>query len=182
MFVFKTPQPYNGESWGFDNGAFSYWRNGRQFDEDGYRRRLDKAEKIGVPYMAIVPDMVAGGIVSLEFSEQWFEKLPNTWPWYLAVQDGMEILHVEPILGKYSGIFLGGTLRFKSTALKWCEMAHRRGKRFHYGRCGTPKRVEHARFVGSDSLDSSFPLWTKERMSYFIDSVENGHPQKDLFF
>ena len=167
IWIDQMPTPYKGEKWGFDNGAFRDWRNGREFDGDAYQRRLERAYGVGCPYLAIVPDIVAGGLDSLAFSLQWLQRLPVDWPWYLAVQDGMRLADVEPHISMVKGLFLGGSNRFKATAFYWAELAHRHGKLFHYGRAGTKRKLYHAVEVGADSADSALPLWTAER----LDSV-----------
>jgi hypothetical protein len=123
------------------------------------------------PILAVVPDIVAGGQRSLDFSLDWVMRLPNGWPWYLAVQDGMETHQVEDSLHLFSGIFLGGTDRFKRTAYRWCNLAHAHQKRFHYGRAGTIAKLLHAKKIGADSLDSAFPLWTNQRLETFAQHV-----------
>lgn len=176
----KHPAPYPDEPWGFDNGAFSAWLKQEPFPHDRFLYRLDIALDKPTPYLAVVPDLVARGIESLEFSLGWLDSLPDTWPWYLAVQDGMKIQDVEPVLDRFAGIFLGGTTRFKSTAPEWYEVARRNGKRFHYARASTPRRIEHAKRIGADSLDSAFPLWTEERFNEFITVMLYGSPQAPL--
>lgn len=170
------PTPYPGERWGLDNGAYMCWRKGMPFDGDLFLRRLDKAYAMGMPYMAVVPDIVAAGIDSLIFSQAWRKRLPSDWPWFLAVQDGMEISDVEPILGSYTGLFLGGTNRFKSDAALWCDLSHRHGKLFHYGRCGTWFKFRHARDMGADSLDSAgmvYEQWKWERFKrWYLQGAE----------
>ncbi|MCL4502108.1 MAG: hypothetical protein M1438_09655, partial [Deltaproteobacteria bacterium] len=79
MVTTKTPKPYPGEPWGFDNGAFAAWVNKRPFPADEFQRRLDKAYQIGIPYLAVCPDIVAAGNKSLDFSLKWLEKLPADW-------------------------------------------------------------------------------------------------------
>jgi len=180
MFTVARATPWSGEQWGFDNGAYVFYSGGLPFDEDVFRRRLQASYCKGPPALAVVPDEVGGGINSLEFSERWRSDLPDEWPWYLAVQDGMEVDDVEPLLGSYSGIFLGGTDAFKTTAAEWCGLAHRHNKLFHYGRAGTAKKIQHAQSVGADSLDSAFPLWTKERFNFFEEILTKGHPQGSL--
>ncbi|WP_051276524.1 hypothetical protein [Desulfovirgula thermocuniculi] len=167
MFLLKPPRPYPGEPWGFDNGAFRCYLRGEPFDRDGFLRRLERAYAAGRPYLAVAPDIVAGGLESLEFSLRWLEELPRDWPWYLAVQDGMGLADVEPVLHRFAGIFLGGTDAFKATAPHWAALARRHGKRFHYGRAGTPGKLLHAVHCGADSADSSFPLWSKDRLARF---------------
>lgn len=170
MFVVQPPTPYHCEPWGFDNGAFVAWRNGLPFPEDNFLRRLDVAQNVAMdPILAVTPDIVAAGNRSLDFSTAWrmSHKLPSAWPWYLAVQDGMTEESVRPHLHLYSGLFLGGTDRFKETAFRWRQLAHGHRLKFHYGRAGTPRKLLSAFKVGADSCDSSFPLWTAQRMIEF---------------
>jgi hypothetical protein len=168
MVVEKRPKPFPFERWGFDNGAFPAFCAGLPFPEEAFLSRLEVARQANVdPWLAVVPDIVAGGMRSLEFSTAWRVRLREPWPWYLAVQDGMTFEAVEDVLHLFSGIFLGGTDRFKLTAYSWCQFAHRHHKRFHYGRAGTLRKLRHAYQIGADSLDSSFPLWSAERMRLF---------------
>lgn len=164
----RKPTPYEGELWGFDNGAYHYFLHGQLLDENVFLKRLDLAYQLDIPYIAITPDIVCGGLKSLEYSLSWLERLPGDWPWYLAVQDGMTVADVEPVVYSFAGIFLGGSTGFKSTAPIWRELAHRCGKNFHYGRAGTKRKLLHAMDCGADSADSAFPLWTRERFNEFV--------------
>jgi hypothetical protein len=169
MFSEGRPTPFEGERWGLDNGAFGAWLRGQPFPADRFQKRVDDVEERGlVPEIAVTPDLVTKGIESLEFSLGWLERLPTTWPWYLAVQDGMTPEDVAPVLTDFRGIFLGGSTRFKSTAATWRKLADQHHKRFHYARAGVPNRIQHAIIVGADSLDSAFPLWTNARFQEFI--------------
>ena len=181
MLVERDTRLYGGEPWGFDNGAYGWWMKGEEFDEDVYLERLEWAYAKRRPCLAVTPDKVAAGTESLEFSEKWLKRLPADWPWFLAVQDGMEVADVESVVGHYAGLFLGGTAKFKSTAQTWRELANKHGRLFHYGRCGTIRKLQHARIVGADSLDSAFPLWSIERFEWFAYVFKNGHPQYDLY-
>lgn len=167
MFVYKQPAPYEGEPWGFDNGAFLDWRNGKAFDELRYLKALERAVMAGTPYLAVCPDLVAQGQRSLDFSVDWMahRSIPQSWPWYLALQDGMTRESILPLLGMFSGLFLGGTDNFKLRAESWCDFAHDHGKRFHYARAGTESKIKHAIRIGADSIDSAFPLWRFDRIS-----------------
>jgi len=188
MFIQKLIHPYPKENWGFDNGAFKDWLQGKQFDRDRYMRALEKAIRIAEtyhpPYLAILPDIVAGGMKSLEFSLRWLEtELSHVlFPWYLAVQDGMNPETVEEVIKttEIKGIFLGGTDEFKKTAPFWSSLAHRHGKLFHYARAGSMKKVELAKKSLADSLDSALPLWTTEKLSRFIRAL-NRPAQLELF-
>lgn len=182
MWLTKKPVPYEDEPWAFDNGAYSAWTHGRSFDSDTFQRRLEQAVKVGVPRVAVAPDIVAAGARSLEFSVEWLPQLPAGWPWYLAVQDGMDSGDVEDALDVFAGLFLGGTTGFKRTADQWARLARSHGKAFHYGRASLPRRVDHACRIGADSLDTAFPLWTRERFEGFVDHWLHGSKQRPFPF
>lgn len=179
MWVHRTIRLYEGERWGFDNGAFGAWRSGEKWDADKYLKRLDAAYALGTPRLAVVPDLPAEGERSLDHSLEWLERLPRDWPWFLAVQDGMTPEMVRPHLQKFSGLFLGGTDEFKREGAAWVELAKRACLQFHYGRTSTIRKLEHARRIGADSGDSTQPLWTEEKLAQFVAYYE-GRRQVDL--
>lgn len=148
---------WEGELVGFDNGAYSAWKKGKPFPESQFLKRLDYL--LSIRYrnciVAVLPDIVAQGQRSLEFSYWWLQRLPKCLPWYLAVQDGMRESDVEHILPFVSGLLLGGTNEFKRTASNWCQMAHDAGKLFHWARCTTLNAVRAAIRIGADSCDST---------------------------
>ncbi|MGA2159890.1 MAG: hypothetical protein ABSG90_11820 [Dehalococcoidia bacterium] len=181
MVAQNWPDLYEGEPWGFDNGAWGFKDLPGGFDEKTFVNRLQKAVgKYKRPYLAVCPDIVAGGMKSLEFSMKWFYQLPE-WPWYLAVQDGMEVVAVMEVIDQFAGIFLGGTDEYKRYAGYWCQLAHHCGKKFHYGRAGTLNKLAHAIMVKADSLDSAFPLWTKNRLFSFIQAISQQHFDLTIF-
>jgi hypothetical protein len=177
--------PYEEEEWALDNGAFPAWLHGTPWDADAFLKMVDDSTRIGGCKLAVLPDKVAEGAISLEFSLQWLDQLPE-FPWYLAVQDGME---KQPLWGqvceaisdpRIHGLFLGGSNRFKLTAGLWKATASMADKPLHYGRAGTPRKAMHALRCKADSLDSAFPLWSKERFLYFAEVVSGQHPQMEL--
>lgn len=183
MFVGRSFKVYEGEQWGFDNGAYRDWLHGKTFDEERYKRALDKAISMAdkqAPYLSVLPDIVAGGERSLELSDKWADRLKTEYKefalfnWYLAVQDGFTLEMIEEFIRKHKikGIFLGGSDRFKATAPVWSKFAKEHNLRFHYARAGTPKKYALAKLVAADSLDSTFFLWTKTRISDFIAKGE----------
>ncbi len=181
MWISRQPTPYDGEPWGVDNGAFRDYLRGVPFDAVRFLAQIERATRVGIPFLAVAPDIVAGGAASLAFSVEWLPRLPADWPWYLAVQDGVTPADVAPVLGRFSGLFLGGTREFKTaTARTWCDMAHAAGRRFHYARVGTLDRLLHACGVGADSLDSAFPMWTDARWRTFERWWRDGDPRLAL--
>lgn len=176
MVIDKKIRPYPGERWCFDNGAWRDYKNGRTFDADAFVKRLRMAEDVGTPYMAVVPDVVCGGQGSLEFSNEWIlrPELRNGWPWYLAVQNRMTVEIVEDAITKYPyhGIFIGGDDAFKRhTDRQWIELAHEYGLKAHYGRCGTKRKIRRALALKTDSCDSAFPLWIRDRLESVARSL-----------
>lgn len=162
MFSSRWHEPYPGEPWGLDNGAYTCWQQGTPWDADGYLQRAELAAeaavRAGAPAVAILPDIVADPR-SLDHSLTWLERLAGfALPWFLAVQDGMTPAQIGSLLAnepRISGLFLGGSDGFKSTAPAWSELAHAHARRFHYGRAGTPRKLRLALDCGADSADST---------------------------
>lgn len=175
-----------GERWALDNGAFTDWTGGKPFDEEQWCRDVDAVFKSEHwPTLVVCPDLVAQGERSLDFSLGWAARLPKKFTLYLAVQDGMREESVRLAFSErwFRGLFLGGSDKFKNNeALKWCELAHNSGVPAHYGRASTPRKIAHARECGYDSLDSSFPLWTRDRFSQFLMLVGAYNPQRKFSF
>ena len=94
--------PYDGEPWGFDNGAFIWFRQGLPFQHEVFMKRLKNWYNMGTPYLAVTPDIVCGGMDSLIMSVDYIKYTLNTdWSWYIAVQDGMEPQAVEKELFRF---------------------------------------------------------------------------------
>lgn len=175
-----------------DNGAFSDWKNGRDFDGAAFWFDLLCALADPCPPDFVVcPDRVATGLASLAFSRHWLElcesrlRALRSWVvlaaprWYLAVQDGMSADDVRAAFDGFSGIFVGGTLEWKlRTGEQWVRLAHELGVKCHVGRVGTARRVRWAARIGADSIDSALPLWSKENLAVFIDAL--GATQTEL--
>lgn len=181
MVIGTRIQPYRWEPWAFDNGAYTDWTQGREFDGDAYLRRLEKAETIGEPLFAVVPDKVAGGLESLERSLAWLDRIPDYWSRYLVVQDGMTEADVSAVIHLFEGLFLGGSDRFKGTAIRWAKLAHANCKFFHYGRAGTLRKIQHAIASDCDSFDSAFPLWSVERFKAAVEVWKGTISRGEMF-
>jgi hypothetical protein len=157
--MWTTKQPwafYEGEPIAIDNGAYGYWKKGQMFDMPKFKKRLGNLMSLD-PEIVVLPDVVAKGNSSLQFSLEWLPLLPQKFNWYLAIQDGMDVSRVEQSLDdpRIKGLFLGGSNMFKATARFWCNMAHQHQKKFHYARCGTVNKLQYAMEIGADSLDTA---------------------------
>jgi hypothetical protein len=156
-----------------DCGAYRDWRAGRAFDAVRWQRDMRWMSYRGiVPDFVVVPDVVAGGLASLAWSAFWRDVVPEEFPAYLAVQDGMSTEDVIPCLPHYQGVFVGGSLPWKlATGAAWIEFAHRQGLRCHIGRVGTAARVRWAYHAGADSIDSCLPLRHAEHLAEFLAAL-----------
>jgi hypothetical protein len=176
---------YPGEPWGFDNGAFRDWVAGTPFNAEAYRESLRRAvAQPHPPTLAVVPDVPGNGPATLRMAETWWPELQQTashFPWFIAVQDGMEPGDLEPWADRIAGVFLGGTNEYKARANDWAAWCKTKGLRFHYGRAGTMEKVAHAMEVGADSIDSALPMWTEGRWRAFVAAIQSGPPQGDFF-
>ena len=160
--------PPRRRPWAFDNGAYKDWTARTPFNEVKFLRAVEQARDAD---FIVVPDVVAGGLKSLEFSEAWFPRL-HGYTRYLALQDGMLPKHIAPVVQKYDGLFLGGTLPWKlATLQQWRNVTRKWGKPLHVGRVGTRRRALRCRAVGVDSIDSCLPLWSTGNLVDFLEGV-----------
>lgn len=155
-FFLGKPQHYTLPV-ALDNGAFSSYINGYGFNEFAFLKLLDSVIKKKIKHSILVtPDIVAGGVKSLEFSLMWRDRLSGWDNQYLAVQDGMDVLDVSGVEHKFKGIFVGGTKEWKwKTAYEWVKFAHDNNIKCHIGRCGTVDKMVSAYQMGADSIDST---------------------------
>lgn len=126
-----------------DNGAYYCWTRKKPWDERLFLKMLDRVDSFARrPDFGCAPDIVAGGLKSLEFTMSWVDKLPAAYPWYLAVQDGMVGDNVEPVIGRFAGLFVGGTSEWKMRTLpEWVRLAKKHGKMAHVGRVNSLSRA-----------------------------------------
>lgn len=165
--------PKEGIPWAPDNGAFAAWRKDEPFPAWSFRRALEKIPDDAPPEFVVLPDKVAEGERSLEFSKEWAQEVPDRLTCYLAIQDGMEptdVLWRDWVIEKVDGIFIGGTRKWKiRNAARWIDHAHERELPVHIGRVGTVRAILWAAKVGADSIDSS--SWTRNDRMDILDEA-----------
>jgi len=181
-----------------DNGAWPLYTRGQRdkccypFDEVSFKKLLYRhgadAEFV------VVPDIVAGGEKSLEFSISWLHTLRGVKKPLLALQDGMTPEMIEPLLREYKssnlGLFLGGTTEWKlATMAQWGEVAKRNQCWYHVGRVNTAKRIDMCGAAGANSFDGSsatryvktLELLDRTRRKYMcIDELEDWRKASEL--
>jgi len=145
-----------GFPYAIDNGAWSDYTAGRDFDDERFQALVDKLG--GAADWVVAPDIVAGGIRSLRLSLVWLAPLlVRTRMVLIPVQDGMGPADlVNIVLPKRIGIFLGGSTEWKLANMRlWGEFCAERGVYYHVGRVNTQKRFRLAHMAGADSVDGS---------------------------
>lgn len=189
----KAARPWSPmEPWILDNGAWVARNDPNGLDTWGWFLRVSEicGEMQEAPLFAVLPDIVGGGLDSLELSKWYLSsdrlgdegELEASWNWYLAVQDGMSLADVEELLRdqqeldaiptryqvKVSGLFLGGSDTFKlETGKQWAELARKYGLGCHFGRCSSVRKLTAAIDHGYTSCDSTQMLWTKADFTRF---------------
>lgn len=97
-----------GMRYAIDNGAWTAYQRGEPFDEAAFLAVVDKLGERAD--WIVLPDIVQGGLASLDFSLQWMERLRGMPSQLLiAVQNGMQLEDVAPYLSPVVGIFIGGS-------------------------------------------------------------------------
>jgi len=141
-----------------DNGAWTAHQSGEPFDAVSFRRTVDQLGK-GSDFI-VIPDIVAGGLASLRFSEGWIDELNQVGsPLLLAVQDGMTPAMVQPYVEDGIGIFVGGSTDWKlETIPAWAALARRYGRWCHVGRVNSVRRIQLCNNAGVNSFDGTRPI------------------------
>lgn len=157
-----TPSNYTKnfrEDFIIDNGAYSAWKNGKEWDEITFYDFLREFASYK-PAFTVIPDKPAEGMNSFEFSLKHLQKIPP--PRYLAVQDGMPSNCIHQWLLRnpdiIDGLFVGGTVVWKmDTGKMWTDLAHLHNIKCHVGRIGTFLGYAICDAWGVDSVDGTNP-------------------------
>lgn len=138
-----------------DNGAWSAFTQQRPWDEAAF---VDALARFGARAdFVVVPDIVLGGVESLDVSHAWLPRVLDAAPVALiAVQNGMTPNHLAGTLGPRVGVFVGGDSAWKEqTMATWTAAAHAAGAVCHVGRVNTQRRLRLCQMAGADSFDGS---------------------------
>jgi hypothetical protein len=176
MISAKGVLRHEGFRYALDNGAWHAFTNKLPFDEASFLAAFDKLGQ-GADFV-VLPDIVAGAERSLVFSMNWAHRLDRSCPQLLAVQDGMTVEMVAPLVGPARGIFVGGSDQFKEITLPiWGDLARQRQAYLHVGRVNTKRRIFLCEAAGADSFDGSGPSRYASELGY----LDNARKQRDIF-
>jgi hypothetical protein len=166
-----------GMRYALDNGAWSAFVQQEPFDEDAFLVAVDRLGE-GADWI-VLPDIVAGGLLSLDYSLRWKERLRGMpTKLLIAVQNGMQIDDVASLLSPAVGIFIGGTTEWKeATAQAWGSLARRRHCHLHVGRVNSARRIRICAAAGANSFDGS----GVSRYAEALPRLDRATRQDDLF-
>lgn len=146
---------HEGFRYALDNGAWSAFTQGRPFDEAAFTRAL---RQMGAKAdWTVIPDIVAGGLASLDMSLRWMRVVLDESPrGMIAVQDGMAPADVVSFIGPRVGLFVGGSTAWKlATMRQWADLANERGAWCHIGRVNSARRIGMCIASGAHSFDGT---------------------------
>jgi hypothetical protein len=142
-----------------DNGAYPNFQKGYPVMKKVFMDTFERCHKLGLVLDFIVtPDIVCGGMKSLDYSMDWVNgELRGCPRLALVVQDGMTPKAVDhTYLQNFTHLFMGGSVAWKwETAADWKLHAASHGLKFHIGQCGQVQYLNKARDLSADSVDSS---------------------------
>jgi hypothetical protein len=143
---------HHANKYALDNGAWHAHQQHQVFDELAFGKLVDKygakADWI------VLPDIVGGGLRSLEFSLSWLNRLSGL-QLLIAVQDGMIKSDIASLLNDRIGIFLGGSTEWKlRTGISWGKIAKGRC-RYHIARVNSARRILWAITADAASFDGT---------------------------
>lgn len=144
-----------GFAYALDNGAWTAFRNGKPFDEAAFGKALSMLGRDAD--WTTIPDIVAGGHASLEFSLRWMRRvLDECGRGLLAVQDGLVERDVADLIGDRVGIFVGGSTSWKVATIRtWASLARAKGAWCHVGRVNSARRIRICSTAGATSFDGT---------------------------
>jgi hypothetical protein len=169
--------------WAAENGQWTERDTPGPFNSERYERFLSWAAAQPIrPQWLAIPDIVYGGLASLDLSRAWLRKLRRRKAWreqrfLIVVQDGMEPRHVRRLLNAKVGIFVGGSTEWKlATMRQWAALARSRAAICHVGRVNTAKRIRLCEAAGVDSFDGT----SATRFAVTLGPLELARQQTDL--
>jgi hypothetical protein len=160
-----------------DNGAWSDFQASRPFDAGAFERLIDQLGA-GADWV-VLPDIVAGGLASLELSLRWSNRVLSACDQVLiAVQDGMETADLAHVVGRKVGVFLGGSTAWKLANMAlWGAFCRAHGVHYHVARVNTERRTWLAISAGANSIDGS----SGSRYAVTIPMLTRAAGQRDMF-
>ncbi len=138
-----------------DNGAWSAFTSGKPWESARFEQLLGQFGRTSA--QTVAPDIVGGGLASLDLSVAWLPCLLSLGrPVLIPAQDGIDVEHMRPHLGESVGIAVGGSTEWKWRTLgMWCDLGREVGCRVHVLRANSARMISWAEAAGAYSFDGS---------------------------
>lgn len=139
--------------WAADNGCYA---KGDKFDLGDFYRWLDRVPTSRLLF-AVAPDVVGDPASTLRRSLPVLAELrARGMPPAFVAQDGLTE-HETPWT-EFSWLFIGGQTawKFSEASRRLIRASKRNGKRVHFGRVNSERRLRYATLIGCDSADGTF--------------------------
>ena len=147
----KAGRNVRGLPYAIDNGAWT------GFDPVGFAKLL--ADRARNADWIVLPDIVGGGMASLDLSLEWLSAVGEYGrPMLLAVQNGMQVDTIAALLKEHTsmGVFVGGDTEWKErTMFDWGRLCAGLNRIMHVGRVNSQRRLSLAWQAGAASVDGS---------------------------
>lgn len=168
---------HEGFPYALDNGAWHAYAHRKPWDEKSFLGALRKLAA-RADWTAL-PDIVAGGLPSLEMSLRWMRRVLDASPTaLLPVQDGMTVEDVRPFLGQRVGIFVGGSTAWKEHTMGvWGKLGREVGCLVHIGRVNSQRRIALCAEAQVTSFDGS----SASRFAVTTRKLDQARRQLSLF-
>jgi len=144
---------HEGFAYAVDNGAWTAHQKDEPFDTGAF---MAAVELLGASAdFVVVPDIVCGGVGSLELTRRWLPwTMQRTRRVLVAVQDGMAPADVAGLLSERVGVAIGGSTEWKEQ-----QLAARAwdASYLHVLRVNTQRRIRLCAWAKADSFDGSGP-------------------------
>lgn len=176
-------EPVSWIPYAIDNGRFSVWSAGKEWNEFDFTKMLDYYnETILKPRWVVVPDCVGDRDETLREWDKWYPILKQSYDhtWAFCVQDGMTPADVP---SEAEVVFVGGTKEWKLRNLvMWTESFDR----VHVGAINSFKVLMRCQELGVESTDGTGwfrgPKMTEALERYFkVQSGEIKLPNQTEF-
>ena len=136
-----------------DNGAYGCFLRKEPFRSAEFNAMVEQLGRFAD--WVIAPDIVGGGLASLQKSLTWRHSY-NQSKVLLAAQDGISPNDLAPHLDEETGIAVGGSTRFKIETLPlWSRLAAFKNCYLHVLRVNTRQRLAACSVAKADSIDGT---------------------------
>lgn len=163
-----------------DNGAWSAFTSGQPFDDYAFQKAFELLGEAAD--FVVVPDIVCGGLASLEFSLKWLDRLQGSPAKLLiATQNGIKPDDVREYLSPAVGLFVGGDTSWKLKSVhSWSVLARRRNCHLHVGRVNSAKRIDLCARAGAHSVDGTSASMYSKVVPALTAALDNSERQADF--